>query len=386
MRRIAIVTGTRAEFGLLKPLIDKIKEHDRLQLQLLVTAMHLSPEFGSTIAEIEDAGYKVDKKIECLLSSDTAVGVIKSMGLAMIGFGEALDELQPDIVVILGDRSEMLAAASSAMFANIPIAHIHGGETTEGAYDEGIRHAITKMSYWHFAATEIYRKRIIQLGEDPDRVYNVGAIGLDSINNLQLLSKTEFENAIDFELGKRNLLITYHPVTLEKNSSREQFQAVLDAIESIESTSKFIFTHANSDKNGRVINQMIEEFVNKNKDRAVAFRSLGQLRYLSALKHVDAVIGNSSSGIVEVPYFNIPTVNIGDRQKGRVRAESIIDAEPVFKSICAGLHKALDPSFQSEIKNQKQVYGTGKAVQKIMEVVLNRPLHNLKKPFYDIKF
>lgn len=386
MRRIAIVTGTRAEFGLLKPLIERIKQHDKLQLQLIVTAMHLSPEFGNTIQEIEDAGYKVDKKIECLLSSDTAVGVIKSMGLAMIGFGEAFDDLQPDIVIILGDRSEMLAAASSAMFANIPIAHIHGGETTEGAYDEGIRHAITKMGYLHFAATEIYRKRIIQLGEDPDRVYNVGAVGLDSINNLKLLSKNQFEVAIDFHLGKRNLLITYHPVTLEKHSPRKQFQVILNALESIDNSTKFIFTHANSDKNGRVINQMIEEFVGKHKERAVAFRSLGQLRYLSALKHIDAVIGNSSSGIVEVPYFGIPTVNIGDRQKGRVRAESVIDAEPESKSIHAAIARALDPSFKDKIKNQKQVYGAGKATEKILEVLLDRPLDNLKKPFYDIKF
>ena len=386
MRRIAIITGTRAEFGLLRPLIDGIDNHDQLHLQLVVTAMHLSPEFGSTIEEIRTAGYEPDKKIECLLSSDTAVGVTKSMGLAMMGFAEAFEELKPDVIVILGDRSEMLAAATSAMFANIPIAHIHGGETTEGAYDEGIRHAITKMSYLHFAATEDYRNRIVQLGEDPGRTFNVGAIGLDSINNLKLLSKIEFEKAINFRLGKINLLITFHPVTLEKNSSQEHFQSILDALHSLDHSTKFIFTNANSDKNGRVINQMIEDYVSEHKERAVAFRSLGQLRYLSALRHIDSVIGNSSSGIVEVPYFNIPTVNIGDRQKGRVRAKSVIDAKPDCSSIRAALDKALNPRFRDEIKNQEQIYGTGNTVNKILEVISHRPLNDLKKPFYDIKF
>lgn len=385
MRKIAIITGTRAEFGLLRPLVQEVKEHDQLQLQLVVTAMHLSPEFGNTVEEIEKAGYMADKKVECLLSSDTAVGVTKSMGLAMIGFADAFNDLSPDLVVILGDRSEMLAAASAAMIANIPIAHIHGGETTEGAYDEGIRHAISKMSYLHFASTEAYRKRIIQLGEDPERVFNVGAIGLDSINTLELQSKEEFEKAIDFKLGEKNILITYHPVTLENNSSEKQFQEILNALVPLRDT-KFIFTHANSDKNGRVINRMIEEFVKKNPETSVAFQSLGQLRYLSALKHVDAVLGNSSSGIVEVPYFNIPTINIGDRQKGRVRAESVIEAEPTYESIKAALEKALDPSFQEKIKDQQQIYGSGNSVEKIINVIANQSLDYLKKPFYDIKF
>lgn len=385
MRKIAIITGTRAEFGLLRPLVKEVDEHEQLQLQLIVTAMHLSPEFGNTVKEIERAGYMPDKNVECLLSSDTAVGVTKSMGLAMIGFADAFDELSPDIIVILGDRSEMLAAASAAMIANIPIAHIHGGETTEGAYDEGIRHAITKMSYLHFASTEIYRKRIIQLGEDPERVFNVGAIGLDSINSLELQSKEDFEKAIDFKLGKRNILITYHPVTLENNSSKKQFQEILNALRPLRET-KLIFTHANSDKNGRIINQMIEDYVNHNQETAVAFQSLGQLRYLSALKHVDAVLGNSSSGIVEVPYFSIPTVNIGDRQKGRVRAESVIEAEPTAESIELALEKAFDSSFREKIKDQQQIYGAGRSVEKIINVIANQSLDYLKKPFYDIKF
>ena len=366
MKKIAVITGTRAEFGLLRPLIEKIQNDQKVQLQLIVTAMHLSPEFGYTVDEIEKKGYKIDKKVECLLSSDSAVGITKSIGLAVIGFADALNELAPDLVIILGDRTEMLAAATAATVANMPIAHIHGGETTEGAYDESIRHAITKMSFFHFASTEIYRKRIIQLGEHPSRVFNVGAIGLDSIYNLKLLNKEEFEKSIDFQLGKKNILITFHPVTLENQSARVQFQAILDFLNSLKDT-HFIFTHANSDKNGRVINQMIERFVNENKKIAIAFKSLGQLRYLSALKYMDLVLGNSSSGILEVPSFNIPTINIGDRQKGRILSESVIQADLNSSNLSQAFAKAMDKSYLEKIKNQKQLYGTGNAAEKIME-------------------
>ena len=365
--------------------MDEIQNDMEMQLQLIVTAMHLSPEFGYTVDEIEKKGYKIDKKVECLLSSDTAVGITKSVGLAMIGFADALNELSPDLVIILGDRTEMLAMATAAMVANIPIAHIHGGETTEGAYDESIRHAITKMSYLHFASTETYRKRIMQLGEHPDRVFNVGAIGLDSIKNLVLLNKEEFEQSINFKLGKNNILITFHPVTLESQSAQAQFKAILDVLGSLEDT-HFIFTHANSDKDGRVINQMIEQFVNKNQDRAVAFKSLGQLRYLSALRHVDIVLGNSSSGIIEVPYFNIPTINIGDRQKGRILSESVIQAQPTVEAITLAHEKASDISFRTKIKSQEQLYGSGNAVEKIMDILRNQNANNLKKSFYDIQF
>lgn len=385
MKKIAIITGTRAEFGLLRPLIEEIRKEKNLQLQLIVTAMHLSPEFGYTINEIEKEGYKIDKKVECLLSSDSAVGITKSIGLAMIGFADALNDLAPDLLIILGDRSEMLAAATTAMVSNIPIAHIHGGETTEGAYDESIRHAITKMSFLHFASTEIYRKRIIQLGEQPDRVFNVGAIGLDSIKNLKLLNRDEFEKSIDFQLGEKNILITFHPVTLEKESAGEQFQAILDFLNSLNGT-HFIFTHANSDKNGRVINQMIEEFVNMNKERSIAFKSLGQLRYLSALKYMDLVLGNSSSGILEVPSFNIPTINIGDRQKGRILSESVIQTEPNSGDLSLAFAKATDSSYLEMIKNQKQLYGSGNAAEKIMSVLRIHTDNNLKKTFHDIQF
>lgn len=385
MKKIAVITGTRAEFGLLKPLIDQILLSKEFQLQLIVTAMHLSPEFGYTADEIEKSGYKIAKKVECLLSSDTAVGVTKSIGLAMIGFADAMEELQPDLIVILGDRSEMLAAATAAMIANISIAHIHGGETTEGAYDEAIRHAITKMSYWHFASTEIYRNRIIQLGENPDRVFNVGAIGLDSIINLKLLSRDEFEKSINFTLGEKNILITFHPVTLENNSAEEQFTEILNAIKSLDET-HFIFTHANSDKNGRIINRMITRFVTENKEIAVDFKSLGQLRYLSSLQYMDVVMGNSSSGILEVPSFNIPTINIGDRQKGRVMAESLINTKPEIEEIQKALKLAFSDSFRAKIKNQKQLYGNGNAANQIIRVLNRLPSDDLKKVFYDLKF
>jgi len=385
LRKIAIITGTRAEFGLLSPLIDEIQDDLEMQLQLIVTAMHLSPEFGYTVDEIEKKGYKIDKKVECLLSSDSAAGVTKSIGLAMIGFADALNELSPDLVIILGDRTEMLAAATTAMVANMPIAHIHGGETTEGAYDESIRHAITKMSLLHFASTEIYRKRIIQLGEHPARVFNVGAIGLDSIKNLELLNKEDFEKSIDFQLGKKNILITFHPVTLENQSARGQFQAILDFLNSLNDT-HLIFTHANSDKNGRVINQMIEEFVKENKKRSIAFKSLGQLRYLSALKHMDLVLGNSSSGILEVPSFNIPTINIGDRQKGRIFSESVIQTEPNSSDLAQAFAKATNPVYLEKIKNQKQLYGSGNAAEKIMSVLRLKKDNDLKKIFHDIQF
>lgn len=385
MKKIAVITGTRAEFGLLRPLIDLIEKNTNFELQLVVTAMHLSPEFGYTISEIESANYKINKKVECLLSSDSAVGISKSIGLAMIGFADAFEELKPDFVFILGDRTEMLAAATAATIANVPIGHIHGGETTEGAYDESIRHAITKMSYLHFASTEIYRKRIIQMGESPNRVFNVGAIGLDSIKNSKLLSKDEFQNSIGFTLAKQNILVTYHPVTLETNSGKDQFTAILDALKTLEDT-HFIFTHANSDKNGRVINALIEDFVIKNSERSVSFKSLGQLRYLSALQFVDVVIGNSSSGIVEVPYFNIPTINIGDRQKGREAPESVINSDFKTGNLRSAIDKSFDDKFLNSIKSQEQIYGEGKTAEKIMDIITSAQITELKKSFYDINF
>jgi len=385
MRKICVITGTRAEFGLLRPLIALIAKDEELQLQLIATGMHLSPEFGYTLDEIIAAGFVVDKKVECLLSSDTAVGVSKTIALAISGFADAFQVLQPDLVVGLGDRTEILGAVIAAGMANIPIAHLHGGETTEGAYDEAIRHSITKFSHLHFTSTEAYRKRVIQLGEQPEMVFNVGAIGLDAIKNLKLLNKEEFEKSIGFKLKKRNVLITYHPVTLEKEAPIQTFENILQALDQLSETG-LIFTHANSDKNGRVINKMITEYVDIHKEKAIAFKSLGQLRYLSALQFVDFVIGNSSSGILEVPAFYIPTINIGDRQKGRICNESVINSNNSLEDIEKSITFALNKQFRETIQQQEMLYGNGTAAEKILKVIKEHPVIPLKKTFYDISY
>lgn len=385
MKKICVITGTRAEYGLLKPLMEKIYNDDDLQLQLVVTGMHLSPEFGLTYKEIEKDGFNIDDKIEILLSSDTPVSISKSMGLAMISFSESFNRLKPDLVVVLGDRYELFAAVSAAIVAKIPVAHLHGGETTEGAFDEAFRHSITKMSYLHFTSTEKYRKRVIQLGEDPKRVFNVGAIGVENIKNLPLLSKEELEKQIDFFINDKTILVTFHPVTLENQTSAQQFAELLHALDELNDL-RIIFTKANSDTDGRVINQMIDDYVAKNKGRAKAFVSLGQLRYLSAMKYVAAVVGNSSSGILEAPSIPVATVNIGDRQKGRIKAESVIDCETKSEEIVKAIRIALSDDFQEKVKTVKSPYGDGNVSDKIIKHIksfLNKPL-DLKKTFYDI--
>ena len=383
-RKICVVTGTRAEYGLLYWLMKEIEADKELQLQVIVTGMHLSPEFGLTYKEIEKE-FKIDKKIEMLLSSDTSIGISKSMGLAQISFVEAYEELKPDIIVILGDRYEIFSAASAAMIARIPIAHLHGGETTEGAFDESIRHSITKMSHLHFTATQEYKNRVIQLGEHPSKVFNVGGMGIENIKRLKLLNKEEFEKSIEFKLNKKNILVTFHPVTLENSTAKEQFQELLDAIDELEDTN-IIFTKANSDTNGRIINQMIDEYVAKNNHKSIGFISLGQQRYLSALQYVDAVVGNSSSGLLEAPSFKIGTINIGDRQKGRIKAESVINSEVNKTSILKSFSKLYSKAFQDLIEESKNPYGDGIASRKIIEIIKNEDLRNiLKKSFYDLK-
>ena len=383
MRKICVITGTRAEFGLLRPLIELIINNKELQLQLIATGMHLSPEFGYTLKEITEAGFKVDKKVECLLSSDSPIGISKTIALAISGFADALDELAPDLVLVLGDRTEILGAVIATAMTNIPIAHLYGGETTEGAYDEAIRHSITKFSHLHFTSTEIYRKRVIQLGEHPNTVFNVGAIGLDAIKKLRLLDRASFEQAIGFKLNEKNILITYHPVTLEKETPMETFQNILTALDELPN-STLIFTHANSDKNGRIINKMITEYVNSHK--AVHFSSLGQLRYLSALQYVDFVIGNSSSGMTEVPAFHIPTINIGDRQKGRINCESIINSNNSLEDIKKSITFALDKTFRKKIQQQELLYGNGTAAEKIFQIIKEHNHISIKKSFYNIDF
>ncbi|WP_323587702.1 UDP-N-acetylglucosamine 2-epimerase [Aliarcobacter butzleri] len=385
MKKICVVTGTRAEYGLLYWLLKEIEADKELELQLIVTGMHLSPEFGLTYKEIEKE-FKIDKKIEMLLSSDTSIGISKSIGLAQISFCEAFEELKPDILIVLGDRYEIFSATSTAMIARIPIVHLHGGETTEGAFDESIRHSITKMSHLHFTATEEYKNRVIQLGEHPSRVFNVGGMGIENIKRLKLLTKEEFENSIDFKLNKKNILVTFHPVTLENSTAQEQFQELLEVIDELENTN-IIFTKANSDTDGRIINQMIDDYVAKHFHKSVGFNSLGQLRYLSALQFVDAMVGNSSSGLLEAPSFKIGTINIGDRQKGRIKADSVIDCSANKTDIEKAFERLYSKEFQDSLQNVENQYGNGCASKKIIEVLKNVDLKNiLKKSFYDIKF
>lgn len=386
MRNICVITGTRAEYGLLYWVMKSIDLDPKLNLQLIATGMHLSSEFGLTYNQIEKDGFIINKKVEVLLSSDTSIGISKSIGLGMISFAEAYQELKPDIVLVLGDRFEIFSAVSAAMIARIPIAHCHGGEASEGLIDEPIRHSITKMSHLHFCSTDKYRERIIQLGESPKSVHNVGALGIESINKLNLLSKKDFEDSISFKLNKDyNFLVTFHPVTLEKSTASQQMFQLLKALDSIDNCN-IIFTKSNSDSGGRIINDMIEEYVFKNSKKTICFTSLGQLRYLSALKHVDCVIGNSSSGLIEVPSFKKATVNIGDRQRGRIIGKNVIQCEPEFKEIQKAILKAISSDFKKNVLlKSRNPYGTGNSSNIIVDKLKNIKLNNiLKKKFYDL--
>ena len=383
MRKICVVTSTRAEYGLLYWLLKEIEADSELKLQLIVTGMHLSPEFGLTYKEIEKE-FKIDKKIEILSGSHTSLDICAEMARVYEKFASALAELKPDILVLLGDRYEIFGVAGVASIMQIPIAHIHGGETTQGAFDEAFRHSITKMSHIHFAATNEYANRIIQLGEDPSRVFNVGGPGIENIKKLNLLNKDEFEKSIKFKLAKKNILITFHPVTLENSSAREQFNELLNALDELEETN-FIFTKANSDTDGDVINKMIDEYVSENPQKAVAFASLGQLRYLSAIKFVDIVLGNSSSGLLEVPSFKKATINIGDRQKGRARASSVIDVRPIKEEILAAIKRAYSKEFEQTLKDTINPYDGGNPSKKMVKILKEIKLDGiLKKKFYDI--
>lgn len=383
-RKICVVTGTRAEYGLLRWIIQFINDDPELELQIIATGMHLSPEFGLTYKSILEDGFTISKKIEVLLSSDSPIGLSKSMGLGMISFAEAYADLNPDVILVLGDRFEIFAAVSSAMVSRIPVAHIHGGEATEGLIDEPIRHSITKMSHIHFTATEEYRKRVIQLGERPERVFNTGTPGLDNIARLKLLSKEEFQKAIDFNIGDNCFLITFHPVTLETGTASEQFDELLQALDSF-SEFKIIFTMPNADTEGRIIIEKIQKYVASNPKRAVSFVSLGQLRYLSALQFVTMVIGNSSSGLSEVPGFKIPTINIGERQRGRIKAESVIDCEPEKGAIVRAINQGLSSDFQLILEKVQNPYGSAGASKKIVDLLKSVNLKNiLKKEFYNL--
>lgn len=385
-RKICIVTGTRADYGLLYWVIKAVKQDPELKLQLIATGMHMSPEFGLTYKIIEKDGFEIDRKIENLLSSDSAVGITKAIGIAQIAFADAFEELNSDIILLLGDRFEIFAAATAAMIAKMPIAHCHGGEATYGLIDEPIRHSITKMSHIHFASTEDYRRRIIQLGESPERVFNVGGLGIENINKLKLLSRNELEEAIDFKLKLKNLLITFHPVTLENDTSENQFEELLSALDDLSDTG-LIFTKPNSDTDGRIIIKMIDDYVDAHQDKAISFVSMGQLRYLSTLSVVDGMVGNSSSGLIEAPSFKVPTINIGDRQGGRVKPTSVIDCVPEKEDIVSALKHLFSEEFRKQLKTVENPYGKQNSSERILEILRTFDLHDiLKKRFYDISF
>jgi GDP/UDP-N,N'-diacetylbacillosamine 2-epimerase (hydrolysing) len=382
-RKICVITGTRAEYGLLRWVMQGIKDDPELTLQIIATGMHLSPEFGLTYRDIEQDGFKIDRKVEMLTSSDTHVGIAKSMGLGLIGFADALNELKPDLIVVLGDRFEIFSAVSAALVARIPVAHLHGGELTEGAFDEAIRHSITKMSHLHFVAAEEYRQRVVQLGEQPDRVFLVGGLGIDNIKRLKLFDREALEASLDFKLGSKNLLITFHPVTLEAATASEQMVQLLLALAELEDT-QLIFTMPNADTDGRVMIRMVEEFVAQHTN-ARAYTSLGQLRYLSCVSHVDGVIGNSSSGLAEVPSFRKGTVNIGDRQRGRLQAKSVINCEPTRQSIASAVEKLYSTDFQMSLGKVQNPYGDGGASEQVVKTIKGCALDGLvKKTFYDL--
>ncbi|SUJ13159.1 Polysialic acid biosynthesis protein P7 [Sphingobacterium spiritivorum] len=382
MRKICVVTATRAEYGLLKPLMDLIQKSADLELQIIATGAHLSPEFGLTYLQIEADGFTINEKIEILLSSDTSGSIVKTMGLAMNGMADVLPRLLPDLLVILGDRYEMLAIASAATIFKVPIAHLHGGEITEGAYDDAIRHAITKLSHLHFASTEEYRNRIIQMGEDPNQVFNVGAIGLDNIKNLKLLTKEELENDLEIKFLKYNYQVTFHPETLGGVSSKEQFQILLNAIDE-QQDSFFIFTKANADTDGRIINQMIDDYVSKNPNKAKAFSSLGSLRFLSVVKACIAIVGNSSSGILEAPSLNTATLNIGDRQRGRVQAASVFNVPCTLEGIRVGFDEVKKKYPNRELKEVINPYYQDNIANRIVKVIIDNTI-TIEKHFNTI--
>ncbi|WP_025028335.1 UDP-N-acetylglucosamine 2-epimerase [Caldalkalibacillus mannanilyticus] len=384
-RKICIVTGTRAEYGLFYWLMKEIQDDPELELQVVVTGMHLSPEFGLTYKQIEQDGFPIHEKIDMLLSADSAVAIAKSMGLGTIGFADAFARLQPDLIVLLGDRYEILAAAQAALVARMAIAHIHGGETTEGAIDEAIRHAVTKMSHLHFVASASYAKRVIQLGESPERVFNYGAIGIDNIRKLKLLQQDELEASLGISLSYPLFLVTYHPETLLDQYSETAITNLLEALDSFPEAT-ILFTKANSDTDGRIINQKIDEYCASHPERTKAYSSLGQVRYLSTLQLCHVVIGNSSSGIIEAPFYKKPTVNIGNRQKGRLQASSIINTDDSKDQIIAGIRRALSAEFVKSVGQVKSPYGEGNVSEQIKETLKKMDLTQIiTKTFYDLE-
>lgn len=367
-RRVAVFTGTRAEYGLLYWLMKEIQQSELLDLQLIVSCMHLSPEFGDTWRQIVEDGFEIDAKVEMLLSSNTDVGTVKSMGLGVLGFADALDRLRPDLLVVLGDRFEALSICQAALIMRIPVVHLHGGELTEGAYDDAIRHAITKMAFLHFVAAEPYRKRVIQMGESPERVFNVGAVGLDHLKRTPGMPLKQLSESLDFDVSAPFLLVTYHPVTLLEEDPVQSFEALLRALEAFPEY-RVVLTYPNADNGGRAIIPMIEQFSARSPERVLAIPSLGFRRYLSVVKRACAVVGNSSSGIIEVPSFGVPTVNIGSRQAGRLSAESVLHCAANKEAIESAIATALSEPFAQASRQVLNPYGEGDAASAIARVL-----------------
>ena len=382
MKKICVVTGSRAEYGLLKWLLKEIEKEPTLVLQLIVTGSHLSPEFGLTYKEIEE-DFEITMLLETLTSSDTAVGIATSMGLSLIRFADAFQQLKPDLLLVLGDRYEIFSAVSASLVAKVPVAHLHGGELTEGAFDDALRHSITKMSHLHFVAANEYKNRVIQLGEQPKNVFQVGGLGVDSIKRAKLMKKRELERSLGIKFGAKNLLVTFHPVTLENMTASDQMQELLGALSEFTDIN-FIFTMPNADTDGRVLMEMIKEFCSKN-IKSKYFTSMGSMRYLSTVQYVDGVIGNSSSGLTEVPSFKKATINIGDRQKGRLKACSVIDCAPKKKSIKKAIIESYSDEFQKQLLITRNPYGDGGSVKKIIQVLKSIKFGDLiKKIFYNV--
>ena len=384
-RKVCVFTGTRAEYGLLRPLLIKLSSDSRIKLQLVVSGMHLSEKFGLTYKEIESDGFFIDKKIEILDDQDSIHSISRAVGTGIIEFTKAFKELEPDIVVILGDRFEALAAATACVFSRIPVAHIHGGEATEGLMDEAFRHAITKMSHLHFVSTKEYKKRVIQLGENPERVFLVGSLGVENIKNAKLSSREDLERELKVKFSQTNILITFHPVTLEPDTARSQIEQLLSVLEDLQDTT-CIFTYPNTDLGGLQVIEAIDEFVSEHA-RAYAFASLGQGNYFSFVNIVDVVVGNSSSGLIEVPSLGKPTINIGDRQLGRVKSLSVIDSLPMRSDIKKALEVALSDDFGMRMRSQSNPYELPETSVKIAEILREKSLVNiLKKRFWDLEF
>jgi len=381
-RKICVVTGARSDFGLLRFLMEDIKKCPSLELQVIVTGMHLSPEFGSTYKEVGQY-FDIDYKVDTHLGSDTSVAITKSMGYGLIGMADALDGLSPNFVVLLGDRFEILPAAIATVMKRIPLAHIHGGETTQGAIDESLRHAITKLANVHFVATEPYRRRVLQMGEDPERVFLVGGLGVDAIDRIKFMERSELEQRFNLLFNKRNLLITFHPATLESESPALQMQTLLDVLDILADTS-LIFTFPNADMGSRELMMQVKRFA-ETRPNVFAYESMGQEGYLSCLRQMDGVIGNSSSGLLEAPALGVPTVNIGSRQKGRLVASSVINCDPVKDEMARSIKYIYDPDFRSNLQNTISPYGKGGASNRILEILKSLPLNDLlRKPFHDI--